>query len=110
MVDRLQLWPPPPILLSPSAQELRDQIIGVSLQRSIMWIPLKAVASRRDHQRARLAPAGVAPHLGTVPAHKGGTCGHSTRKSYRPRGSGARLPTRATTPTVKEAARGQGIR
>ncbi|RWW60275.1 hypothetical protein BHE74_00032750, partial [Ensete ventricosum] len=32
---------PPPILLPPSAQELRDQIGGVSLQRSIVWIPLE---------------------------------------------------------------------
>ncbi|RWW43341.1 hypothetical protein BHE74_00051011, partial [Ensete ventricosum] len=32
---------PPPILLPPTAQELRDQIGGVSLQRSIVWIPLE---------------------------------------------------------------------
>ncbi|RRT58745.1 hypothetical protein B296_00030621, partial [Ensete ventricosum] len=41
MVDRMHLWPPPPILLPPSAQVLRDQIEGVSLQRSIVWIPLE---------------------------------------------------------------------
>ncbi|RWV80905.1 hypothetical protein GW17_00057743 [Ensete ventricosum] len=41
MVDRLQPWPPPPILLPPSTQELQDQIRGDSLQRSIVWIPLE---------------------------------------------------------------------
>ncbi|RRT42951.1 hypothetical protein B296_00013822 [Ensete ventricosum] len=39
MVDRLQ--PPPPILLPPSTQELREHIRGVSLQRSIIWILLE---------------------------------------------------------------------
>ncbi|RWV98451.1 hypothetical protein GW17_00038700 [Ensete ventricosum] len=41
MVDRLHLWPPSSILLPPSAQELREQIRGVSQQRSIVWIPLE---------------------------------------------------------------------
>ncbi|RRT41910.1 hypothetical protein B296_00036129 [Ensete ventricosum] len=59
-------------------------------------------------------PIGVAPMVAppsrTVPACKGGAYGHSARRSYRPRGSDARLPTRAMTLATKEAARGQGGR
>ncbi|RZS22595.1 hypothetical protein BHM03_00055393 [Ensete ventricosum] len=36
-----------------------------------------------------VVPMGAAPPSGMVPTHKGDSCRHSARRSYRPRGSDA---------------------
>ncbi|RRT31756.1 hypothetical protein B296_00053172 [Ensete ventricosum] len=103
MVDRLQPWPPPLILLPPSTQELRDHIEGVSLQRSI---ERSAVASA-----AAKAPCkGVAGCCQGQPAGATATCGHNhlqrgTRKGGRLQGARKERSPMANPQGVVPAAR-----
>ncbi|RWV82971.1 hypothetical protein GW17_00055488 [Ensete ventricosum] len=106
MVDKLQLWPPPPILLPPSAQELRDQTRGVPLEgseeegRPATANPHAGPATH-DQAASRASPKGSQRRpQGAAPAGRSVARGGSSRSHARPaatspqRGSLARrLPT-----------------